>query len=228
MFLPFTAEELKFMQRFKVAEEVVSPRATVLHQGERSPVLYTVLDGFGRRSILLEDGRRQVVNFVFPGDFLGLQAAIMGEMKHSVEATSEMRLCVFERTRLWEMFRDRPERAFDLTWIAAVEEHFLGETVATLGQRDAVERMAWALLRIWRRLCALGLLSNGSVPLPFRQNELADALGLSVVHTSRTLSILRREELVEWTKGRLRVIDHARLSRIAALPIEVELQRPLM
>jgi CRP-like cAMP-binding protein len=228
MFVPFTAEELSFMQRFKVTEEVVPPRATVLHQGERSPVLYTALEGFGRRSILLEDGRRQVVNFVFPGDFLGLQAAIMGEMKHSVEATTEMRLCVFERARLWEMFRDRPERAFDLTWIAAVEEHFLGETVATLGQRDAVERMAWALLRIWRRLYALGLEAQGSVPLPFRQNELADALGLSAVHTSRTLTILRRERLADWSRGSLTVFNHAKLAQIAALPMETEVQRPLM
>lgn len=228
MFHELSPEELEFMRTFKVGEEDVPARATILSQGQTSPVLYTVLEGFGTRSILLEDGRRQVVNFVFPGDFLGLQAAIMGEMQHSIAATTPMRLCVFRRSRLWELFRDRPDRAFDLTWIAAVEEHFLGETIATLGQRDALERMAWALARIWRRLVALGLQADGLVPLPFRQNELADALGLSVVHTSRTLATLRRRGLLTWSRGKLCVADIEALTALAGLATEAEVRRPLM
>jgi CRP-like cAMP-binding protein len=228
MYLGFDKEEIAFMRKFKVGEEVVPPGATVLAQGESSPVLYTVLGGFGTRSTLLDDGRRQVINFVFPGDLLGLQSALMGEAQHSVQATTEMRLCVFKRSRLWELFRDRPDRAFDLTWIAAVEEHFLGETIATLGQRDALERTGWALARIWARLKALGLKTDGSVPLPFRQGEFADALGLSVVHTNRTLGTLRRMGLIEWTRQRLTVRDEAALFALAGLTPEAEIRRPLM
>jgi CRP/FNR family transcriptional regulator, anaerobic regulatory protein len=228
MYLDFTAAELAFMRGFKVGEEVVPPGATVLSQGESSPLLYTVLEGFGTRSILLADGRRQVINFVFPGDLLGLQAALMGEMQHSVHATTALKLCVFRRNRLWELFRDHPDRAFDLTWIGAVEEHFLGETIATLGQRDARQRMAWALARIWLRLSALGLRTGDMVPLPFRQTELADALGLSIVHTSRTLSSLRAAGMVEWSRQTLRVRDKAGLFALAGLSEANEVQRPLM
>jgi len=154
LFIPFTPEDLAFMRRFKAGEITVDRNAIVLHEGERSPLLFTVLSGLGTRSVLLPDGRRQVINFVFPGDFIGLQSSLMGEMKHTIQATTAMTLCTFERARLWDMFRDQAARAYDLTWIAAVEEHFLGETIATLGQRDALERMAWALLRMWRRLSA--------------------------------------------------------------------------
>jgi CRP/FNR family transcriptional regulator len=228
MFLDFNPKELEFMQNFKVGEEVVSPGSTVLSQGESSSHLYTVLEGFGTRSILLENGRRQVLNFVFPGDLLGLQAALMGEMQHSVTATTALRLCVFRRNRMWELFRDHPDRAFDLTWIGAVEEHFLGETIATLGQRDAQQRMAWALARIWLRLSALGLREGDQVPLPFRQTELADALGLSIVHTNRTLSALRASRIVIWFGKQLRVLDEAGLFALAGMTITPEVQRPLM
>lgn len=228
LYADFSAEEIAFMRGFKVGEERVLPGAVVLSQGESSSVLYTVLEGFGTRSILLENGRRQVINFVFPGDFLGLQAALMGEMQHTVEASTPMRLCVFRRNRLWELFRDRPDRAFDMTWIGAIEEHFLGETIASLGQRTAVERMAWALARIWRRLSAMGLCQNGQVPLPFRQSELADALGLSVVHTSRTLGALRTLNLIRWSQHRLQVLDEGALLALAGLSAETELKRPLM
>jgi CRP/FNR family transcriptional regulator len=228
LFLPFTAEELEFMLRFKAGETNVRPGATVLSQGEKTPYLYTVLSGFGTRSILLPDGRRQVLSFVFPGDFIGLQSGIMGEMRHSLRATTPMTLCMFKRDRLWEVFRDRPERAYDLTWIAAVEEHFLGETVATLGQRDATERMSWALVRIWRRLSAVGLREDDTVPLPFRQHDMADALGLSVVHTNRVVAALRRTGLATWMGGRLTIHDHERLSALASLPVEGEERRPLI
>lgn len=228
MFLPFTPEEIDFMRSFKVGEAIFQPGETLLSQGERSERLFTVLEGFATRSIQLEDGRRQVVNFVFPGDFLGLQAGIMGEMRHSVQATTAMRVCVFQRNRLWDLFRDKPDRAYDLTWIAAVEEHFLGETIATLGQRDATERVAWALARIWQRLSALGLGTKDGVQLPFRQHELADALGLSTVHTSRTVSILRSMGLLAWKRGQLNMLDPQRLFALAGLPMEREERRPLI
>lgn len=228
MFLPFTPAELVFMQAFKEGEMQFQPGQTLLSQGERSEKLFTVLEGFATRSIQLEDGRRQVVNFVFPGDFLGLQAGIMGEMRHSVQASTPLRVCVFQRSRLWDLFRDKPDRAYDLTWIAAVEEHFLGETIATLGQRDATERVAWALARIRQRLVALGLGTGESVQLPFRQHELADALGLSTVHTSRTVSILRNMGLVDWKRGQLTLQDPQRLFALAGLPMEREEQRPLI
>lgn len=228
MFLPLTPEEVRFMQGFKTGEELVPPGRIILSQGEQSALLYTVLEGFGTRSVLLEDGRRQVINFVFPGDFLGLQAGLMGEMRHTVQASSTMRLCVFRRDQLWNLFRDKPDRAYDLTWIAAVEEHFLGETIATLGQRDATEKVAWALARIWQRLSALGLVRDGSVAVPFRQHELADALGLSPVHTNRTVAILRQMKLVLWKRGQLNLLDPERLFALAGLALEGEERRPLL
>ena len=182
----------------------------------------------GTRYKTLENGKRQVINFLFPGDFTGLQSGIMGEMKHSVQTSTEMKLCVFRREDLWGLFRSHPERAYDLTWIAAVEEHFLGETIASIGQRDAIERVSWALLRIHERLRAVGLFSAGSVPLPFRQHDLADSLGLSLVHTNKTLQALRAQNLIQWSDGRLTILDVKALAALAMIDLEKPERRPLM
>ncbi len=228
LFVPFTPDELAFMRRFKTGEQVVDRNTPILHEGQRSTTLYTVLSGIGTRSVLLEDGRRQVINFVFPGDFIGLQSSLMGEMKHTVTSSTSMVLCTFDRARLWDMFRDHAARAYDLTWIAAVEEHFLGETIATLGQRTATERMAWAFMRIWRRLSAVGLLRDGSVPLPFRQQDLADALGLSLVHTNKTVARLRDRKLAFWQSGRLGIPDMKALAAVAGISDERAEIRPIL
>ena len=228
LFVPFTPEEVAFMEHFKMGELVVDPGTTILMEGSNSPQLYTVLRGQGVRYKTLPNGRRQVINFLFPGDFTGLQAGLMGEMKHSVEARTSMTLCVFDRSELWQLFKEQPARAYDLTWIAAVEEHFLGETIASLGQRDAGQRLAWALLRIWQRLRASGVGANGTVPLPFRQQDLADALGLSLVHTNKTLARFRSRQLCDWSDGVLRILDAPALAATGLVEMEAPERRPLM
>lgn len=228
IFSPFTAEELAFMQTFKVGERLVAPGTTILLEGANSPQLYTVLSGMGTRYTTLENGRRQVLNFLFPGDFIGLQAGIMGEMKHSVESSTPMTLCVFRRDDFWQLFREHSARAYDMTWIAAIEEHFLGEAITSLGQRDATQRIAWALVRIYERLKAVGLMRDNKVPLPFRQQDMADALGLSLVHTNKTLQSLRAMNLAVWYRGSLELPDIAALAALAMIDLERPETRPLM
>ncbi|MGV8984724.1 MAG: Crp/Fnr family transcriptional regulator [Cypionkella sp.] len=223
-----TDEELAFMHGFKSGELTVSAGTTLLMEGSNSPQIYTVLSGVGIRYKTLEDGQRQVINFLFPGDFIGLQAGFMGEMKHSVDSSSPMVLCVFNRADLWNMFKAHPSRAYDLTWIAAVEEHFLGETLAALGQLTAGQRVAWALLRIHHRLRAVGLEKAGVVPLAFRQKDLADALGLSLVHTNKTLMHLRKMGLARWSDGELDIQDRVKLATFAGSVPEPLEKRPLM
>ena len=152
----------------------------------------------------------------------------MGEMGHSVTASTRMRLCVFNRDSIWSFFRDNPERAFAMTWLAAVEEHFLGDSIATLGQRDAVESVAWALSRIHQRAVALGMLENGLVPLPYRQLDLADALGLSLVHTNKTLAKLKAENLAIWSDGKLSVPDPDALAERGLVDVVSAKERPLI
>ncbi|MEM7640910.1 MAG: Crp/Fnr family transcriptional regulator [Pseudomonadota bacterium] len=228
LFVDHSAADIRFMQRFKAGELVIDPGTPLLMEGSNSPQLFTALRGMGLRYKVLEDGRRQVLNLVFPGDFIGLQAGVMGEMKHSVEATSSMTLCVFDRKEFWSFFRSHPERAFDITWLAAVEEHFLGETLTTIGQRSAIEAVAWALLKIFQRGKALGLVSNRAMPLPYRQQDLADALGLSLVHTNKTLGKLRERQLANWSDGALIVNDPESLAEIGKTEIAPHEPRPLL
>lgn len=221
-------DDVKFMQRFKVGELVVDEQTPILMEGSNSPQLYTALHGMGLRYKLLPNGKRQVLNMVFPGDFIGMQAGIMGEMGHSVEATTKMTLCVFDRSEVWTFFKERPDRAFSLTWLAAIEEHFLGDALATIGQRTALQGVAGALTRIFIRADAVGLVNNNSMKFPFIQQDIADALGLSLVHTNKTLSVLRSRQLAHWSDGTLRVPDLRALADIAMYEDLTPRKRPIM
>lgn len=228
LFKPLSDEDVRTMQKFKVGELVIEAGTPVLIEGSNSPQLFTALRGMGMRYKTTLDGGRQIVNFVFPGDFIGLQAGVMGEMAHSVEASSKMTLCVFNRSEFWNFFKSHPERAFDITWLAAIEEHFLGEALTSIGQRTALEALSWALLRMFIRGEQIGLVVNRRMSLPFRQQDLADAMGLSLVHTNKTLSKLRDQQLANWSDGHLTINDKDRLAAIAGVEPDLVPQRPLM
>ncbi|WP_323766136.1 Crp/Fnr family transcriptional regulator [Marinovum sp.] len=229
IFDPLTEAEISFMETFKSGELAITGGATLMMEGSNSPQLFTVLEGMGLRYKTLPTGERQVINFVFPGDFLGLQAGVMSEMQHSVEATTPMRLCVFDRKSLWSLFEGHPDRAFDLTWIAAVEEHLLGESLAIIGRMSGLERIARAFVRLYERGTAQGLVKDNEMPLPYKQHDLADALGLSLVHTNKMLTRLRELGFASWQGGRLKVLDYAALCELAQLESDrAQVTRPLI
>lgn len=221
-------DETAYMQRFKSGELKVDAGTPLLMEGSNSPQLFTALKGMGVRYKLLPNGRRQVVNFVLPGDFIGLQAGVMGEMKHSVEATTPMVLCVFDRSELWSLYKNKPERAFDLTWAAAVEEHLLGEALASVGQMAATESIVWGLGRFFARCEGLGLTDGPRAPFPFRQQDLADALGLSLVHTNKTLMKLRDRQILSIHDGFLTIMDPDAAEELTGMAIEKIARRPLI
>ena len=228
LFTAMSEEEVRRTQEFKVGELTVEPGTPILTEGSHSAQLFTVLTGVGIRYKTLENGRRQVLTFMFPGDLIGLQGAVMNEMTHTVEARSRMRLCVFDRAAMWDFFTASPSRSFDLIWIAAMEEHFLGEALATLGQRTAEESVALAIVRLWSKAVGLELVEGAAMPMPFKQQDLADALGLSLVHTNKTLAKFRERQLATWREGKLVVRDLEALARIAMVSVDDAPSRPLL
>ncbi|KQV63904.1 Crp/Fnr family transcriptional regulator [Rhizobium sp. Root1220] len=205
-FREFSRDELEFVSKFKRGELVADAGATILVEGAHSAHLFTVLSGWGFRYKSLEDGRRQILNYVMPGDLIGLQGTIMGEMQHSVEALSPVSLCVFERDKLMTLYNKHASLAFDVTWIAAQEERILDEHLLSIGRRTALERAAYLIAFLFERASRLKLF-NGRKYIPITQQHVADTLGLSIVHTNKTLKKLAAKGLIRWQERACEVLD---------------------
>lgn len=227
-FRKFTPDELEFVDQFKIGELVAEEGSTVLTEGSNSPHLYTVLAGWGFRYKTLDDGRRQILNFVFPGELIGLQSAVMNTMEHSVDALSGMLLCVFQRERIWELFREFPSLAFDFTWLAAREESLIDEHLLSVGRRSAVERVAYFFLHLYDRAEAVGLTNRAGMPIPFTQQHIADALGLSLVHTNKTLRKLDQMKLLSWDRKIVTIKQRTALEQLAKFSDTKQFVRPLI
>jgi len=190
--------------------------------------LFTVLHGWAFRYKMLDDGRRQILNYALPADLLGLQGSLMNEMEHSVEALTDVRLCVFPREKLWDLYSKFPSLAFDITWLAAREEQLIDEHLLTLGQRSALERAAYVLLLLFVRAQEVGLTSGNTIQFPFTQQHLADTLGMSLVHTNKTLKRLYAANAVRWKDRMFEIVSREVLAKLAGGDIEMQRRRPFI
>jgi CRP-like cAMP-binding protein len=228
VFRSFADHELEFIQTFKSGELVLEAGNTIFSEGTNSPHLYTVLSGWTFKYKTLEDGRRQIINFALPGDFIGLQASLLDAITHSVEALTDVVLCVFPREKLWTLFNKHAGLSYDVTWLAAREESILGDYLLSVGQRRAEERIAFVLLQLFERARQVGLVRNNSLALPITQEHLADTIGFSLVHTNKTLKKLRKNGGFRWTGSSFDLLDEEKLVDIVGHTLPTDRTRPLL
>jgi CRP-like cAMP-binding protein len=228
LFKPVTPEELATINDMKKQHIKLPAGAEIVRAGDDSPELYTLYSGWAFRFKTLPDGRRQILNFLLPGDLLGLQAAMFDAAMHGIEALTEVQLCVLPRRDVWALFGDMPGLAFDVTWLGAREESIVDENLASVGRRSAVERVAALIVALYKRAKLLGLVSDDSFAFPLTQQHVADALGLSLVHTNKTLAKLRRMGMYTSTNGTLTLVNPRVLERVAQHFEEEVPKRPLI
>ncbi|MGN6459659.1 MAG: Crp/Fnr family transcriptional regulator [Pseudolabrys sp.] len=224
----FAADELTFIKTFKSDELHLSAGTTFLQQGSASEYLYTLLRGWAIRYKTLDDGRRQILNYVLPADLVGLQGSVLNQMEHSVEALTDVTLCVFPRKKLWELYSGFPSLGFDITWLAAREEQILDSGLLNIGRRTALERTAYILLQLFVRAEEAGLVRDNAIQFPFTQQHLADTLGMSLVHTNKTLKRLFATKAVRWVNRMFEVLDRELLVRTAGENVVLHQPRPFI
>ena len=178
--LPFKAEK-----RYAGQEIVV--------EGEKIDFVFVIESGWAIRYRMLEDGRRQILNFMLPGDCFDLMAINKAKSDHSVSAASEVTLRRINADTFLRTVSNNPRLATSFWWAAIQEESILREQIIRVGRRSARERTAHLILELNRRVATVTGRLDDYLSFPVAQSLLADALGLSVVHVSRTLSALKSE-----------------------------------
>ena len=219
-FVPVTKDQLQYIEAFRVGTSQIDAGGTIIYERSPNGKLFTVYSGWAFRYKTLNDGRRQILNFLLPGDFIGLQQEFADTAMHGIEAVTDVQLCVFPRDGLFDLFREYPSLGYDVTWLSAREEGFVDDALLTAGRRNASERVAMLLMHLYRRVQRLGLERQDgdgkmSIEFPINQQHIADMLGLSLVHTNKTLRRLHQLGLHEIRDGRLRLFNTKALERIA-------------
>lgn len=209
--------QLPWTQHYRAYQAEVPAKHNIFLEGEPSAHAYTLFDGWAAVYKTLPNGKRQIMRFSLPGDFLGFQPDLDGPMIYGVFAVTKSVLCAFPRSTLKEMLRDNRDLAMQMALMNARYMELCQYHLMGTGRQSARERIAFLLLELYHR----SVLQkgddgpNGEIPFPVCQEEIADAVGLTTVHVNRTLKELKSEGLLSCAGRRLVIEDEARLSELA-------------
>lgn len=182
-------------ERFEVAPtRVLTQREHLFCEGDRATHVYRVEVGHIVIYRIMPDGRRQVIDFAYPGDLVGLGA--LGEHASHAQATVKTVVRCLPVTILNELASFDPRVGLRLYEAISSELMASRELLFTVSQRTASERLASFLLALSRRSARRGEKAN-EIVLPMTRNDIADFLGLTIETVSRMFTRLREDGIID-------------------------------
>jgi CRP/FNR family transcriptional regulator len=188
-------------------------REVVVSQGTQAESVFTITEGVVRLYKLLVDGRRQLLGFALPGDFLGL--SLFDIYSFSADAVTDTVVCRFPRKSFIAYAEQRPHLLRRLHEFASHELSLAQDQMVLLGRRSAEERVAAFLIMMRDRLQRLGHISP-TLPLPMSRQDIADYLGLTIETVSRTFSKLAGRKSIVIVPDGVRLLRQRELEQLAA------------
>ncbi|MGY6709057.1 MAG: Crp/Fnr family transcriptional regulator [Rhizobiaceae bacterium] len=218
----------KWSKRFSGAEKTFEPivgslsRQRLVDAGHHvvdalAPVrsCSLILEGFAARYRILSNGRRQISALHLPGDFVDLHDFLLARTTQGVVTLSPCRLATIDHETLRATAASQPQLT-ELLWAdTLVDAEVAREWLVAMGRRSALGRMAHLICELYVRLKVAGRARHMTCPLPLTQADLADTLGLSVVHVNRVLKILRTQRLILLEDHTVTILDWHELTRLA-------------
>ena len=185
-------DEIKYYRSYECGQ-------TAVWAGDRMDFVGSVVSGIATLTQTMEDGRRQMVGLLLPGDFIGRPGR--STASYDVVAASGLVMCCFRRKPFEEMLAQTPHIGQRLLEMTLDDLDAAREWMLVLGRKTAREKIASLLAIIGRRNAALHLAGNDGGPvvfdLPLTREAMADYLGLTLETVSRQMSALRRDGVIE-------------------------------
>ena len=207
-FVRLTPDETELLQGLS-GRRRYTPGEDILKDGEGARTCEVIATGWAGRQRVLSDGRRQILNFSLPGDFIG--APIRPDCSVQAPTVAITTVETIDIGPLRDTLAGSDPRFMGLqrvcAMMVAMDQALLLEHVVRLGRLTAYQRTGHLLLELRARLALAGLITGWRFPMPLTQEALADNLGLSIVHVNRTLQQLRREKMIELRVGWVTILQ---------------------
>lgn len=194
--------------------KAVSGKTDLDSAGQPDDRLYLILDGWFARYVHGPRGLRQTLTILLPGQLMNPEILFLPGPPVGTAALTDGEIVSVAKADLEVLAARYPSVTNAISVAVAERNLLLGEEIARLGRRSARERMAHFICEMVTRLGYAPLPVRRSCDFPLTQEQVADVLGLTVVHVNRTLKDLRAMEVIEWRAHRLDILDWPSLARL--------------
>jgi CRP-like cAMP-binding protein len=173
------------------------PHHYIVREYDRATHCCVLLRGFAVRTKIVAGGARQICSVHMKGESVDLQNSLLGQADHSVQMLTAGQAAMIPRDAIERLAFEHPAVGKAMWIDTLVDASIFREWIANVGRRDARTRIAHLLCELALRLKVAGLGQQTNYEVPFTQEQLADATGLTSVHVNRTIKALERDGLID-------------------------------
>jgi CRP-like cAMP-binding protein len=210
-----TNEEEELLAKLEDNKETFKAGETIENKGDKSEYLYTMYSGWGYISSTIYRKIRSIFDIKIEADFVGMSELSFNEKLYDFVALTDVTVCPFPQKHLDEIIESSDNLRNVFFLIISREQAIMYERIISLSRRTAVEKVAHFLCEVSLRMGMIGGRPDLKFQFPIRQNDIADILGLSTVHVSRSMTTLKNNKYIDYNRSELEILDIEKLLNVA-------------
>lgn len=210
-----TTNERTALARLEARSRDLRRGVILLRENDPHAEIFVLQRGIAMSYVLLDDGSRQILRLLFPGDMIAVSALAYRSSPETIITLTDCTVSPFDRSLFASVIADHPRLAALVMVVNQMAKVALTDRLAALGRTSAKARIAALLLDIRDRMRRADIGIGNVFVVPLTQEEIGDATGLTAVHVNRMLRQLEEEALITRDSGRISVSNEPKLARVA-------------
>jgi CRP-like cAMP-binding protein len=204
--------EIAYLERLEATPMAVKRGRMIVEEGNPAERAFVLTSGWVLSCTRFPDGSKQVRRLHFPGDLLAMPSVPMRHHAEDLEAVSDALIAPFPKALLAELF-GMPRLAAIMYMFAQAERITAGDRLASVGHDCAKKRLAFLIVDILHRLRSVDGSVTNSFYMHLTREQMADVIGVTPVHASRTWSALLAEGMIRCDGRLVTIPDEDQLAR---------------
>lgn len=210
-----TEEDVRALGKMVLPPRIFAPQQDAVSEGDQPRLSLVVVSGWACRYKQLQNGKRQLLSLLIPGDLSEPFGALAETMDHSIAAITALTVVPVDVVTARRLANERTELGKALWWDLLATHSSLYERILSLGRRSSAERLCHLFCELYYRLNRIGMVRDMEFDFPISQTDLGDLLGLSAVHVNRSLQDIRATGMLSLRDRRVKIHDLATLEDVS-------------
>lgn len=210
-----TGEDKDALVALAKTARFVGSHRDILIEGTEPRWLPLIVEGWACRYKMLENGKRQIISLFVPGDLCEPFGVLPRFVDYPFGTLTPVTFCPLPLEAIGQAAASSHGIREALWWDLLITSGTERERIVGLGRRSATERTGHLFCEMYMRLKMVDLVQDMEFDFPLTQNDLADLLGLSAVHTNRSLQELRKLGLISLHGRRLKILNFDELRELS-------------
>lgn len=200
---PFDENEMNAVLSFKKEERQYKKNEIIFKNDSKLNEVMTIVSGWTIEYKLMPDGKRSIFNISIPGDFVGFHPEKDFLSISVLSAVTDVKVCVYDKESLENFVKKHPEMASRLIRMLSYEVNKLSNFLTSVSRLSSKFRLLYFIQSLGMRInkCSYLDLLGKSIDIPLTHEQIADCLGITNVHLSRTLKELKNNSILQTSKG---------------------------